>query len=88
MRALRVLLTTISLVVLLTYALSAAAIEWILRDIPRPAPPRSAPTFSHRGLACLSVPSRQGPWWLRALFDKPDAPPSPVTTPSLRERGC
>jgi hypothetical protein len=52
-RALRVLLATLIAVPLLAWSASEGAIAWVLRDVDRPARPTLAPSFAHRGLACI-----------------------------------
>ena len=72
MRALRGFLTTLGFALIVSWAIGAVAIEWTLRDVPRPTPPRGPPTLAHRGLACVSIAPRPG--WLRnALIRHPTA---------------
>ena len=72
MRAICVFFATLAFVLLVAFATGSVAMEWILRDVPRPAAPRDAPTLAHRGLACITTPSNPG--WLRsALIRHPAA---------------
>lgn len=72
MRALCVFFATLGFVALVAFATGSIAIEWILRDVPRPAAPSGAPTLAHRGLTCVAIPSNRG--WLRtALVRHPAA---------------
>lgn len=72
MRAICVFFATLGFVALVACAAGAVAIEWILRDVPRPTAPTEAPTLAHRGLACVSTPLSRG--WLRsALIRHPQA---------------
>lgn len=72
MRAICVFFATLGFVSLVTFAAGAVAIEWVLRDVPRPTAPAEAPTLVHRGFACVSTPRNRG--WLRsALIRHPQA---------------